>query len=60
LQQIAATGCRGGACYALRLDPVMAVPEPASVAMLLAGLAGFGWRSRRRGEAFQPQRIMPA
>lgn len=55
LQQIAATGCRDGACFALRLDPICAVPEPAGAAMLLAGLAVFGWRGRRRGEAFQSQ-----
>jgi probable HAF family extracellular repeat protein len=60
LQQIAATGCRGGACFALRLDPICAVPEPAGAAMLMAGLAIFGWRGRRRGEAFQAQPLAPA
>jgi probable HAF family extracellular repeat protein len=60
LQQIAATGCRDGACYALRLDLITAVPEPASTAMLLAGLGMFGWRSRRRGKAFQPRPIATA
>lgn len=60
LQQIAATGCRDGACFALRLDPICAVPEPAGAAMLLAGLAIFGWRGRRRDEAFEPQPIAPA
>jgi probable HAF family extracellular repeat protein len=43
-QQIAANGCREGACYALRLDPV---PEPESYAMLLAGLALLGFRARK-------------
>jgi probable HAF family extracellular repeat protein len=60
LGQIAATGCLGGSCYALRLDQICAVPEPANVAMLLAGLGVFGWRSRRRGEPFQSQPIAPA
>lgn len=55
LQQIAATGCRGGECFALRLDPICAVPEPAGAAMLLAGLAIFGWRGKRRGEPFRVQ-----
>ncbi|MDB5934683.1 MAG: hypothetical protein JWQ01_2027 [Massilia sp.] len=46
--QIAATGCRGGSCYALRLDPIAPVPEPAVAGMLLAGLGLVGWRGRRR------------
>lgn len=37
LGQIAATACRAGLCYAVRLDPTMAVPEPAPGAMLIAG-----------------------
>lgn len=60
LRQIAATGCRDGACYAVRLDLIPAVPEPSSAAVLLAGLGMIGWRSRRRGEAFQPQTMTPA
>jgi probable HAF family extracellular repeat protein len=38
LGQIAGRACMGGQCYAVRLDLVSAVPEPASAAMLLAGL----------------------
>lgn len=37
--QIAATACRDGDCFAVRLDLVSPVPEPASWAMLGAGLA---------------------
>lgn len=47
-QQILALACREGACTNVRLDPITsAVPEPRSVAMLVAGLALLG--SRRRG-----------
>jgi probable HAF family extracellular repeat protein len=50
-QQIAAWGCNGGVCEALRLDPVSAVPEPQTEAMLLAGLGllGWTWRVRKTG-----------
>ena len=47
LQQIAATACRDAACHAVRLDLVPAVPEPATCAMLAAGLM-VGWRRRAR------------
>ncbi len=52
-QQIAATGCMGGECFALRLDLVTAVPEPATYAMLLGGLTLVGWRARRGRGSFQ-------
>lgn len=48
LGQIAGTACRDGACYAVRLDLVPAVPEPATWAMLLAGCTLAGWRRRSR------------
>ncbi|WP_187363413.1 PEPxxWA-CTERM sorting domain-containing protein [Massilia frigida] len=51
LGQIAASGCHDGlgVCGMLRLDPanMLPVPEPATWAMLLAGLALAGVRSRR-------------
>lgn len=47
-QQIAATGCMGGECFALRLDMVTSVPEPHTYALLLGGLGLLGWRARRR------------
>jgi probable HAF family extracellular repeat protein len=37
LGQIAGKACMGGTCYAVRLDLVSAVPEPASFPMLLGG-----------------------
>jgi probable HAF family extracellular repeat protein len=37
-QQIAGTACRGGACYAVRLDLVGAVPEPDTLGLFGAGL----------------------
>ncbi len=47
--QILAQACNGlGDCRAVRLDLVTAVPEPASWAMLGAGLALLGWHGRRR------------
>jgi probable HAF family extracellular repeat protein len=57
LQQIAAQACRGGACQAVRLDLVPAVPEPPTFALMAAGLAlglarGRGFKRpvrRRRG-----------
>lgn len=47
-QQILANACdpTGTFCYSgVRLDPIPAIPEPASVAMLLAGSALLGMRS---------------
>ncbi len=49
LGQIAGTACRDGSCYAVRLDLVPAVPEPATWGMLLAGCTLVGWRRRSRG-----------
>lgn len=46
LQQIAGTACRAGACHAVRLDLVSAIPEPATWGMLLAGGVLLGWRRR--------------
>jgi probable HAF family extracellular repeat protein len=53
LQQIAATACHLGACYAVRLDLAAAIPEPGQVVMLGAGLlvllaGGAGRTARRR------------
>jgi probable HAF family extracellular repeat protein len=47
-QQIAATGCRNGDCYALRLDPANMLPEPGSVLLVATGLALFGALRRMR------------
>lgn len=49
-QQIAAFGCNGALCQALRLDLVPAVPEPHTYSMLLAGVGMVGWAlgGRRR------------
>jgi PEP-CTERM motif len=58
VQQIAATSCRGGSCYALRLDPVTAVPEPTFGALLLAGLGVCALCSRRSKDPFQSQPIV--
>lgn len=49
--QIVATGCNNTGCQLLRLDPVSSVPEPATAAMLLAGLAVAGFAGRRRVNA---------
>ncbi|MET0980761.1 MAG: PEP-CTERM sorting domain-containing protein [Telluria sp.] len=54
LQQIVGTACRAGACHAVRLDLVSAVPEPATWGMLLAGGTLLGWRrlpGRRRSRS---------
>ena len=50
LQQIAATGCRDGQCYAVRLDLVSEAPEPATGMLMALALALLGW-STRRGRA---------
>ncbi len=47
VQQIAATACRGGECFAVRLDLVSSVPEPHAVFILLGGLALLSLRLRR-------------
>ncbi|MFC5459251.1 DUF3466 family protein [Massilia niabensis] len=48
LQQIVGTACRAGACHAVRLDLVSAIPEPATWGMLLGGGTLLGWRRRAR------------
>lgn len=50
-QQIAAWGCNGALCQAVRLDLVPCVPEPQTNAMLLAGVGLIGWSMRRKGRA---------
>jgi probable HAF family extracellular repeat protein len=42
LGQIAGRACKGGECYAVRLDLVSAVPAPAPAALWLTGLGLFG------------------
>jgi probable HAF family extracellular repeat protein len=49
LQQIAGTACKGGECYAVRLDLALAVPEPHTWTMLLAGGLLLGLARRRQG-----------
>jgi probable HAF family extracellular repeat protein len=59
LGQIAGKACMGGTCYAVRLDLVSAVPEPAAAAMLLAGLGLMGMtlrRPARRRRGWLPRR----
>jgi probable HAF family extracellular repeat protein len=46
--RIAAYGFKGGVGYALRLDLASAVPEPASVVLLLGGLVLLGFGARHR------------
>jgi probable HAF family extracellular repeat protein len=46
VRQIAATACKDGLCYAVRLDLVPAVPEPSVFMLLAGGLALLGWRRR--------------
>jgi probable HAF family extracellular repeat protein len=53
-QQIAAFGCNGTLCQALRLDLVPAVPEPHTGAMLLAGGGMLGWTMRGRRRLRRP------
>ena len=48
LQQIVGRACRDGACHAVRLDLVSAIPEPATWGMLLAGATLLGWRREER------------
>jgi probable HAF family extracellular repeat protein len=50
--QILAWACQGGNCRDVLLNPVSAVPEPGTWAMLLAGLGGLLARSRRRRTKF--------
>jgi probable HAF family extracellular repeat protein len=46
LQQIAGTACKDDACFAVRLDLISSVPEPATYGLLMAGLALVGTRLR--------------
>jgi probable HAF family extracellular repeat protein len=46
-QQIAATACKDGDCFAVRLDPTSPVPEAAGYAMLVAGFGLLGLLRRR-------------
>ena len=54
LQQIAATACMAGDCYAVRLDLAGEVPEPESRALALLGFAllGLSLRLTRRNTRF--------
>jgi probable HAF family extracellular repeat protein len=47
VQQIAATACRAGECFAVRLDLASPAPEPDTCLMLLGGLALLSLRLRR-------------
>ena len=53
--QIAGSACKDDLCYAVRLDPTSAVPEPGPGWMLGAGLIGLGC-SRRAGRARRARR----
>lgn len=50
LGQIAGTACKSGLCYAVRLDLATAVPEPAPVLLLAAGLLALVVTARVRGQ----------
>jgi probable HAF family extracellular repeat protein len=52
--QIAATACRDGACYAVRLDLAAPVPEPSAFMLLGGGLVLLGWRGRRKAGRVTP------
>ena len=43
-EQIAAYGCRGDECGAVRLDLAAPIPEPGTLAIFAAGLMLLGWR----------------
>ena len=47
VQQIAATACKAGECFAVRLDLASPAPEPDACLMLLGGLALLSLRLRR-------------
>jgi probable HAF family extracellular repeat protein len=50
--QILGTACNGdGICRDVLLDPLVAVPEPGTAALLLAGFGGLAWSRRRRSRA---------
>ena len=55
LQQIAATGCRDGQCYAVRLDLVSEAPEPATGMLMALALALLAWSTRRARPVHTPQ-----
>lgn len=48
---VSATRSNGAFGYIIEYGSTPPVPEPATGAMLLAGLAGLGWLARRRGAA---------
>ena len=55
LQQIAGTGCRGGQCYAVRLDLVSEAPEPGAGMLMALALALLGWSTHRARPVHTPQ-----